>query len=91
MATIEWGEWTAGSLDPKIIIDPNSNFETRRQFGVWEYRTGTVRQPKIDQVYLYGQHNDEWVFGEAQNPATHFIVIETADGLPTGKIQIGTV
>jgi len=92
MSTIDWGPWRSGAIDAKTVIDPTINFESRRVLGIWEYRTGTPRQPVLDQTTLYGQKNDEWSFGEAQNPAdTHFITIETADGKPTGKIQIGTV
>lgn len=92
MTQIDWGPWKPGVLDTHIMLDNSINFESRRVLGTWEYRTGTPRQPVIDQTTLYGQKNDEWQFAETQNPAdTHFIVIETADGLPTGKIQIGTV
>ena len=92
MDSIDWKAWVPGTVSPQMIIDPTCNFESRRTLGVWEYRLGTVRQPIVDQLYLYGQKNDEWNFSESQNPAdTHVIIIETADGKCTGKIQIGTV
>jgi hypothetical protein len=92
MAEIDWGPWKPGSIEPKMMLDVSLNFETRRILGIWEFRTGTTRQPTIDQICVYGQKNGAWKFSEDQHPAdTHFINIETADGLPTGKIQIGTV
>lgn len=89
MDNIEWGDWVTGTIDPKIFMDNSINFENRRALGVWQYRIGHPRLPVIDQIYLYGQKNDEWKFSEDQNPAdTHCIIIETQDGEVTGAISI---
>lgn len=92
MDDIDWGSWKPGSIDPKLILDNNSNFETRRTNGVWEHRIGVSRTPVIETVTLYGSADPHWQFSELNHPeTTHKISFETVDGIATGKIEIGTV
>ena len=92
MDDIDWGSWKPGSIDPKLILDNNSNFETRRTNGVWEHRIGVPHAPVIETVTLYGDANPHWQFSNLSLPdTTHKISFETRDGVPTGKITIHEV
>ena len=90
MAQIDWTDWKSGTLDPKIMMNNDTNFESRRILGQWEYRLGTIRPPVIEQIHLYSQDLTSWTL-DADGTQCWNVIIETADGVPNGNIIIKSI
>ena len=84
---ILWEAWKSGMMDPKLMMDPTANFESRRANGIWEYRLGFPRQPTIDHVHVYSVDLQSFTL-DADADQKWNIIIETADGVPNGRIVI---
>jgi len=87
MTQLDWTEWKTGTIDPKIMINSDVNFESRRILGQWEYRIGTVRPPVIDHIHIYSTDLQTWTL-ELETGQRWNVIIETADGVPNGNVVI---